>query len=44
MGVEFVFMDDNVRPHRANIVKECLQPEDFTCMEWSAFSPDLNPM
>ncbi|GFS92787.1 transposable element Tcb1 transposase [Trichonephila clavipes] len=24
MGVEFLFMDDNVRPHRANIVDECL--------------------
>ncbi|GBN32429.1 Fat-like cadherin-related tumor suppressor, partial [Araneus ventricosus] len=25
MGVEFLFMDDNARPHRANIVDECLQ-------------------
>ncbi|GFY19243.1 transposable element Tcb1 transposase [Trichonephila clavipes] len=24
MGVEFLFMDDNARPHRANIVDECL--------------------
>ncbi|GFU48899.1 transposable element Tcb1 transposase [Trichonephila clavipes] len=23
MGVEFLFMDDNARPHRANIVDEC---------------------
>ncbi|GFW37712.1 uncharacterized protein TNCV_4629171 [Trichonephila clavipes] len=23
MGAEFLFMDDNVRPHRANIVDEC---------------------
>ncbi|GFW80743.1 transposable element Tcb1 transposase [Trichonephila clavipes] len=25
MGAEFLFMDDNGRPHRANIVDECLQ-------------------
>ncbi|GFY20056.1 cubilin [Trichonephila clavipes] len=25
MGAEFLFMDDNARPHRANFVDECLQ-------------------
>ncbi|GFU29648.1 transposable element Tcb1 transposase [Trichonephila clavipes] len=30
MGAEFLFMDDNSRPHRANIVDECLQSEDIT--------------
>ncbi|GFW49337.1 transposable element Tcb1 transposase [Trichonephila clavipes] len=30
MGAEFLFMDDNARPHRANIVDECLQSEDIT--------------
>lgn len=44
MGAEFVFMDDNARPHRANIVNECLQSEDITRMEWPACSPDLNPI
>ncbi|GFV45779.1 transposable element Tcb2 transposase [Trichonephila clavipes] len=44
MGAEFLFMDDNARPHRANIVDECLQSEDITRMDWSAYSPDLNPM
>ena len=44
MGAEFVFMDDNARPHRANIVNECLESEDITRMEWPAFSPDLNPI
>ncbi|GFV97242.1 transposable element Tc3 transposase [Trichonephila clavipes] len=24
MGAEFLFMDENARPHRANIVDECL--------------------
>ncbi|KFM70537.1 Transposable element Tcb1 transposase, partial [Stegodyphus mimosarum] len=42
MGVQFVFMDDNARPHCANIVSECLQSEDITRLDWPAFSPDLN--
>ncbi|GFS55666.1 histone-lysine N-methyltransferase SETMAR [Trichonephila clavipes] len=44
MGAEFLFMDDNARPHRASIVDECLQSEDITRMDWSAYSPDLNPI
>ncbi|GFS47159.1 transposable element Tc3 transposase [Trichonephila clavipes] len=42
MGDEFLFMDDNARPHRANIVDECLQSEDITHMDLPAYSPDLN--
>ncbi|GFY13268.1 transposable element Tcb2 transposase [Trichonephila clavipes] len=37
-------MDDNARPHRANIVDECLQSEDITRMDWPAYSTDLNPI
>ncbi|GBN39766.1 Transposable element Tcb2 transposase [Araneus ventricosus] len=44
MGAEFLFMDDNARPHRENIVDECLQSEDITRMDWPAYSPDLNPI
>ncbi|GFY09538.1 transposable element Tcb1 transposase [Trichonephila clavipes] len=33
MGAEFLFMDDNARPHRANIVDECLESEDITRMD-----------
>ncbi|GFT95607.1 transposable element Tcb1 transposase [Trichonephila clavipes] len=44
MGAEFLFMDDNARPHHANIVDECLQSEDITRMDWPAHSPDLNPI
>ncbi|GFW44921.1 transposable element Tcb1 transposase [Trichonephila clavipes] len=44
MGAEFLFMDDNARPHRANIVDECLHPEDIPCMDWPEYSPDLNPI
>ncbi|GFU89387.1 transposable element Tc3 transposase [Trichonephila clavipes] len=42
MGAEFLFMDDNTRPHHANIVDECLQSEYITRMNWPAYSPDLN--
>ncbi|GFT14349.1 MPN domain-containing protein CG4751 [Trichonephila clavipes] len=42
MGAEFLFMDDNARPHRASIVDKCLQSEDITRMDWPAYSPDLN--
>ncbi|GFU18100.1 DDE_3 domain-containing protein [Trichonephila clavipes] len=44
MCAEFLFMDDNARPHRANIVDECLKSEDITRMDWPAYSPDLNPI
>ncbi|GFS81982.1 transposable element Tcb1 transposase [Trichonephila clavipes] len=42
MGAEFLFMDDNAHPHRANNVDECLRSEDITRMDWAAYSPDLN--
>ncbi|GFW16515.1 transposable element Tcb2 transposase [Trichonephila clavipes] len=44
MGAEFLFIDDNARPHLTNIVDECFESEDITRMEWTAFSPDLNPV
>ncbi|GFU84989.1 transposable element Tcb2 transposase [Trichonephila clavipes] len=44
MGAEFLFMDHNDRPHRANIVDECLQSKDITRMDWLASSPELNPI
>ncbi|GFW66377.1 transposable element Tcb1 transposase [Trichonephila clavipes] len=44
MGSEFLFMDDNARPHRANIVDECLQSENITRIDWPSYSPDLNPI
>ncbi|GFU75605.1 transposable element Tcb1 transposase [Trichonephila clavipes] len=44
MGAEFLFMGDNARPHRANIVHECLQSEDITRMDWPAYSLNLNPL
>ncbi|GFU81122.1 transposable element Tc3 transposase [Trichonephila clavipes] len=44
MSAEFLFMGDNARPHRANIVDEYLQLEDITRMDWPAYSPDLSPI
>ncbi|KFM75371.1 Transposable element Tcb1 transposase, partial [Stegodyphus mimosarum] len=44
VDAQFVFMDNNARPHRANIVSECLQSKDITRKDWPAFSPDLNPV
>ncbi|GFT36099.1 transposable element Tc3 transposase [Trichonephila clavipes] len=44
MCAEFLFINDNSRPHRANIVEECRQSEDITRMDWPAYSPDLNPI
>ncbi|GFV46032.1 ATP-binding cassette sub-family G member 1 [Trichonephila clavipes] len=44
MSAEFLFMDDNARPHHANIVDECLQLEDITRMDWPAYLPDFNPI
>ncbi|GFV44250.1 DDE_3 domain-containing protein [Trichonephila clavipes] len=44
MGDEFLFMDDNARPHRANIVDECLQSENITRMYLPAYSLNLNPI
>ncbi|GFY09495.1 DUF4817 domain-containing protein [Trichonephila clavipes] len=44
MDVEFVFMDDNNRPQRANIVSECLHLEDIIRKDCPAFLPDLNPI
>ncbi|GFX82477.1 transposable element Tcb2 transposase [Trichonephila clavipes] len=43
-GAEFLFMDDNFLPHRANIIYEYLQSEDIPGMDWPAYSPDLNPI
>ncbi|GFW71611.1 transposable element Tcb1 transposase [Trichonephila clavipes] len=44
MDAEFLLMDDNTRPDRANIVDKCLQLEDITRIDWPVYSPDLNPI
>ena len=44
VGPDFIFMDDNARPHRTAQVEELLDREDIRRMEWPARSPDLNPI
>ncbi|GFU64153.1 transposable element Tcb2 transposase [Trichonephila clavipes] len=44
IGPDFIFMDDNARPHRTLAVEELLESEDVTRMDWQEYSPDLNPI
>ncbi|GFW80927.1 transposable element Tcb2 transposase [Trichonephila clavipes] len=44
IGDDFILMDDNSRPHRANLVKDSLFEEGIVRMEWPACSPDMNPI
>ncbi|GFW73846.1 transposable element Tcb2 transposase [Trichonephila clavipes] len=44
IGNDFILMDDNARPHRAQIVEEYLEDHGLERMEWPARSPDLNPI
>ncbi|GFW30379.1 transposable element Tcb2 transposase [Trichonephila clavipes] len=44
IGDDFILMDDNCRPNRANLVEDFLFEEGIARMEWAACSPDLNPI
>ncbi|GFW69200.1 transposable element Tcb1 transposase [Trichonephila clavipes] len=44
IGDDFILMDDNCRPHRANLVEDFLFEEGIVRMEWPAGSPDMNPI
>ncbi|GFU89831.1 transposable element Tcb2 transposase [Trichonephila clavipes] len=44
IGPDFIFMDDNARPHRSLAVDEVGESEYITRMDWPAYSPDLNPI
>ncbi|GFU90855.1 transposable element Tcb1 transposase [Trichonephila clavipes] len=44
VGPTFVLMDNNARPHRADIVDNYLENEGITRMAWPAYSLDLNPI
>ncbi|GFT23746.1 transposable element Tcb2 transposase [Trichonephila clavipes] len=44
IGDDFILMDDNCRPHRANLVEDFLFEEGIVRMEWTACSPDMNPI
>ncbi|XP_047037261.1 uncharacterized protein LOC124642702, partial [Helicoverpa zea] len=44
VGPNFLFMHDNARTHAAGIVREYLRDVNITVMDWSARSPDMNPI
>ena len=43
IGENFIFMQDNARPHIAAIVRQYLEEVGVPVMAWPARSPDLNP-
>ncbi|GFX94966.1 transposable element Tcb2 transposase [Trichonephila clavipes] len=44
IGDDFILLDDNSRPHRANLVEGFLFEKRIVRMEWPACSPDMNPI
>nr|CAH7765651.1 unnamed protein product [Callosobruchus chinensis] len=44
IGDQFIFMDDNTRPHRTRAVQQALENENIARLEWPAMSPDMNPI
>lgn len=44
VGREFVFQQDNARPHSAAQTQRFLQDHEISVMVWPALSPDLNPI
>lgn len=44
IGEEFILMQDNARPHVANVVNEFLDEVGIRRLEWPSCSPDLNPI
>ncbi|CAM1294989.1 Uncharacterised protein r2_g417 [Pycnogonum litorale] len=43
-GEDFVFQDDNAPCHRENVVKDWFAAHNLKRLDWSAQSPDLNPI
>ncbi|GFY24112.1 transposable element Tcb2 transposase [Trichonephila clavipes] len=41
---DFILMDDNCRPHRANLVEDFLFEEGIVRMEWPVCSLNMNPI
>lgn len=44
IGPHFLLMQDNARPHTAQVVRNYLQEVGVGTMAWPARSPDLNPI
>lgn len=43
-GPDFIFQQDNARPHTARIVQNFFEEQNLTVLEWPANSPDMNPI
>ncbi|GBM24676.1 hypothetical protein AVEN_46177-1 [Araneus ventricosus] len=43
VGPNFIFIDDNARLHRAQLVDDFLKTEDIRRMDWPSRCPDPNP-
>ncbi|GFV00680.1 transposable element Tcb2 transposase [Trichonephila clavipes] len=43
IGDDFILMDDNCRPHRANLAEDFFFEEGIVRMDWPACSPGMNP-
>ena len=44
VGLGFLLMQDNARPHVAGVCQQFLQEEGIDAMDWPTRSPDLNPI
>nr|CAH7745215.1 unnamed protein product [Callosobruchus chinensis] len=44
IGDQFILMDDNARPHRTRAVQQALENGNIARLEWTAMSPDMNPI
>ena len=44
VGPEFLFLDDNAHPHRADIMENFLEEEGIRRMEWPTCFQDKNPI
>ena len=43
VGLHFIFMDDNARPHRAHLADDCLEREGYQRVDWPAISLGFEP-
>ena len=43
-GNNWIMVDDNAPPHRANVVQQYIEREDITRLDWPPYSPDMNPI
>jgi hypothetical protein len=44
VGQEFIYMQNNGRPHIARVVSDYLTNIEIPVKEWPALDPDLNPI